>query len=110
MHSCRPESTAERVNALIFPKAAAAAGPVMVECEVTGPLLAATAIVIWDTDHRASITSALTVAQVGKRPGGCWEMRNLKDRNGWSSHGSSAISDERRNLGATSGKPYLQLR
>lgn len=65
---CRPESTAERkVSPLIFPTAAAAAAPVAVECEVTGPLLAGTAIVLWETDHRASITSALTVARTGQQ-------------------------------------------
>lgn len=88
MHSLRTESTEERkVNALIFPPAAATAAPVAVECEVTGPLLAGTVIVLWETDHRSSITSAMTVARTGQqKTEGYWEMRNLKDRNGWSSH------------------------
>lgn len=65
---CRTESTEERkVNALIFPTAAATAAPVAVECEVTGPLLAGTVIVLWETDHRSSITSAMTVARTGQQ-------------------------------------------
>lgn len=56
----RPENTVERkVSALVFPKAAAVAAQVTVECEVTAPLLAGTVIVIRETDHRASIISAL---------------------------------------------------
>lgn len=82
----RPENTVERkVSALVFPKAAAVAAQVTVECEVTGPLLAGTVIVTRENRSQSLYHFCLgpPFAHVSRRPEGCQEIRNLKDRNGW---------------------------